>query len=376
MFSSLALLTLFQTPAAAASCDAALKRAETAKGADTAAAFGALIKCDRTLAEESFAKVMTNAGDADALVALTLTAIDGEVWTPVWTMVGRIKDYAARDEVATRVGEACVEHGRVVSFLQGAYFGLHDAEFLQWDNALASCESPALMTWMTQQVEGPPDKPYDEKFNTVAAAFAKKKGPAALESLAKGAVKAAKGGPFDALLAQMDEAVAPELGEEMTADNKAALEKALIQVASGAGPAQARMVADRLADGGNQSAAASLLPKVYPDRVQSGGGFLYGGVSIETADCKGVKTAVLHVASVTEPGKLWNILGAVEAPLRVFKPKLEKCKAESADPWPVATTPEPLKDAKALEAWVKALTDQWTAKGYTVQRKDEKAIAL
>ena len=89
-----------------------------------------------------------------------------------------------------------------------------------------------------------------------------------------------------------------------------------------------------------------------------------------------MKTAVIHYAGLSEPGKLWVILEAAQPPLRAFKPKLDKCKAESTDPWPVAVSPEPVKDSKALDAWAASLQPQWTDKGYEVTLKAEKGAAL
>ena len=370
------LVLAFVGTASAGTCDPLVKKADTVKGEGVAAAYSALIKCDKKVAEDNFIRFMTSAGDAQSLVQLSLTAIDAEIWSPVWSMIGKISDYSARDEVASEVGTACMDHPQVVKFLQGAYFGLRETDFGQWDDAFRSCESPDLVTWMTQQVEAPPDKQFDEKFNTVVDVYAKRQGASALPSLTKGAIKAAKAGPFDTMISAMESSVAPSLGEEMTADGRAALESSYVSVAQKVGSDKARAVADRLANSGSEEAAAKLLPAVYPDRVQAGGGFLYGGATFETADCKGTKTLVIHYASVTEAGKMWNILASAEAPLRGLKPKLDKCKPESADPWPTAVSPEPLKDAKAVQAWVTTLQKQWTDKGYTVTLKEEKPIAL
>ena len=375
LFALTSLLALV-APASAASCDALIKKADTVKGADVAPAYAALVKCDKQTAEDNYIRFMTSAGDASSLVSLSLIAIDANIWTPVWSMVGKISDYSARDEVASEVGAACMTHPGVVTFLQGAYLGLRDLDFGQCDDAFESCESPELLTWMTTQVENPPEKQFDEKFNTIVGVYAKRLGAEAIPSLTKGAIKAGKNGPFEAMITAMEDSVAPSLGEDMSPETRALLEGAFVSVAQKVGPDKARAVADRLANSGSEAVAAKLLPAVYPERVQASGGFLYGGAAFEAADCKGVKTLVIHYAPVTEPGKRWNILGEVEAPLRAIKPKLDKCKAESADPWSTAVSPEPLKDGKAVEAWVATLQKQWQDKGYTVTLKEEKPVAL
>ena len=376
MFSSLALAIALTAPAHAGTCDPLVKKADTAQGQDLADAFKALVTCDKSLADDNFVKFMASAKDSDALVGLSLVAVDMDVWPPVWGMIAKITSYDARDEVAGRIGEACATHPKVVPFLEGAYFGLKDIDFAQWDAAFRSCDSPDLMTWMTTQVETPPNKPFDDKFNTVMTAFSKKQKAAALPSLTTGAIKAAKGGPFDAMLDQMDQAISPEGADVVKPEDQAALSADLQKIAKAVSPDKARAVADRLFNSGATDAAAKLLPNIFPDRVQAVGGFLYGGASIEAADCKGVKTVIIHYASVTEPGKLWNVLPTAEAPLRAAKPKLDKCKAESTDPWDTALTPEPVKDAKDILTWVDTLSAQWKDKGYAVTVKEEKAIAL
>lgn len=370
-----AALMLFSSSAWAGPCDVHAKKADSATGPALTAAYKDLVKCDKSLAEANFVKFMASAKDSDSLVELSLAAIDADIWTPVWTMIGKITDYEARDEVAGNIGLACASHPKVPKFLQGAYFGIRDIEFSQWDDALMTCESPDLLAWMATQMENPPTSSYDEKFSTLAHAYAKRQGAAALPTLAKGALKAAKEGPYDAILTQMDEAVAPSMGEEMSADDRKALEDALIMVAKGVDPDKARAVADKLANSGNEAAAARLLPMAYPDRVKAGGSFLYGAASIEIATCKGEKTAVIHWAPVTEPGKRWVILGDVEAPMRALKPKLEKCTSEGG-PWGVATTPEPVGSNDDIETWAQTFGAPWAEKGYALSLKEEKPVVL
>ena len=138
----------------------------------------------------------------------------------------------------------------------------------------------------------------------------------ALPVFTQAAIKAADNGPFDAILMQMESAVQPGIGEPIKPEDKARLESSLVEIASNVNREKARAVADRLANAGASTAAASLLPTVYPDRVDEDGGFLYGAASIERATCKGEKTAVLHIAKVEEPGKRWIILNDVRKPLR------------------------------------------------------------
>ena len=124
MLNSLVLGLLLSTPPAHASCASYLRRADTAKGAGIAKAFRDLAKCDKSVAEANFARFLANANDVDSLLALTMSAIESEVWNPAWLMLGKISSYEARDEIADLVGATCTENPKTIKFLQGAYFGL------------------------------------------------------------------------------------------------------------------------------------------------------------------------------------------------------------------------------------------------------------
>lgn len=362
--------------AAAASCDAHLNRVGGLSAENVAGAFADLVKCDRKAAEANFNRYLERATDSDAVVALFLTAVDAEVWNPVWAALGKISSYEARDEIAGRVGESCAERPKVVSFLQGAYFGLRDIEFKQWDDAYAACPAEPLWTWMDGQIQAPPAKVFDEKFDALMEIYVGHKKADALPALAAGAAKAAaNNGPFDAMLQKMGDSVAPSLGGRIDPENQKKLEQAMIDVAKQVPVEKTRAIADQLAMSGSDEAAAQLLPKIYPDRVQGGGSFVYGAAAIEAGDCGGKKQAVIHYALVKEPGKRWNITPALEAPLRGAKPRLGKdCKV--TEPWPVVPSSEPLPSAKDLDAWAEKVAAEREKDGYDVKLQKEKEIGL
>ena len=272
-----------------------------------------------------------------------------------------------------RVGEECTQNPKIVKFLESSYLALRDIEFERWKKAFISCSDEGLAKWMQGQVEKPPAKQFDEKFNALVGIYTEKARTDALPSLTKGAIAAAdNGGPFDTILMQMDAAVTPALGGETPAADKRALEESFVEVATSVSIEKAKTVADRLANAGAEDAAARLLPRLYKDRIQSGGVFLYGAAAIEAGDCGGEKVAQIHVAEVTEPSKRWNVITDVEGPMRASKPKLKKCTSDGE--WAVATTPEPLKNAKAMEDWIdrKELVGQ----GLLGQGDHEKRIEL
>ncbi len=366
---------LASAPANAGKCDAYLAKADTAKGEALAKAFGDLAKCDKALAEDHYNRFLSGATDADTLVALSKSAIMWEVWNPVWTQLGKIKDYSARDVVAMELGSSCGTEAKIVPFLQGAYFGLRALDFNRWKKAYTTCESSDLSAWMTKQIEKPPESEFDEKYGYLLEMYIAKEGKGSLPTLTKAAIAAAEKGPFEDIVAKMDSAVAPELGGTISGDDKKALEGAMVKVAQNVWPERAKSVADRLANSGNEDAAAQLLPSIYPEAKQGGGGFLYGAASFEQAECKGEKTVVIHVAEMSEPGKRWNVLPDTEKVMRDFKPKLAKCTAEDGD-WGVAVTKGPVKSGKDIDAWVKELEAQKAEEGYAVKVQSEKPVSL
>lgn len=367
--------SLLASPAYAGKCDYLLRQADSAKGEALEQVFRELASCDRKLAEENYIRFMSSATDSDLLVSLSMTAIHADVWNPVWQQLGKISSYDARDEIARRIGETCSQDEKVVSFLQGAYFGLRDIDFQQWDDAFIACESPTLMDWMTQQVESPPDKVFDEKYNALMDIYMRRLKGRALHSLATAAIKAAEAGPYDAILMQINAAVAPELGDVMPPEDQKTLQEELVRVARGVSNDKAHGVADSLANAGFQEAAARLLPTVYKERQQSDGSFLYGAVAIEAGECKGTNTAIVHVVEVKEPGKRWIVLTDVQKAIREVKPKLGKCNTDG-EVWPVAVTPEPVGTGKDIDPWVAALVKQWTDKGFEVKTQNDRTIVL
>jgi hypothetical protein len=359
---------------AQAKCDSLTNSVDMLAGDQLVARYKKVIACDTKVANQVFPKFMVAAGDADTLVALSMAAVEADIWNPVWEMVGKLSSYEARDEVAERLGMACEYNPKIVGFLQGAYFGLRDIEFSQWDDALVACKTEDFDKWLYDQVRNPPPKLYDEKWNALADATVRRLGADALPILADSAkVAAGNGGPFESILMMMETAVAPDLGEEMNPEHKAKLEEALVDMAQALPPEQARAIADRLANAGSDSKAAELLPTVYPGR-DSGGYYYYGGVAVESGECEGEKIAVLHYAVVADPGSRWIITSAVEGSLRSVKPKLAKCTVDA--PWPVLVSPEPLEAKGDIDDWLDTIVTTWTEKGYQVKTKSEKETVL
>lgn len=367
----LALFALLLAPSAQAEsgkCASQIRKAQTAQGTALVAAYQSVIACDAGAAAGAFPDFMRASGDSETLTGISLAAIDAGQNAPVWEMAGAIKDYNQRGTVVRSVGAACGEHEGVVSFLTTGYDELSSVEFDRWKPALETCESEALTSWMSRAVQTPPSIAYDEKYDAVLQAYVKHTGPAALDAIKAGAIIAGKkGGPFTALLEAAGAAIQPAAyGEQASDEDKAAFAAALSVVATGVGPDNARLVADRLYNSGFEGEAAALLPRVYPDAVR-GGKLAYGVAGVET--CEG--ETILHVAEATDPAKRWSIMADVQGEVRAFKPKL---KCDSGE-WVVLTSPEPLQGKGAFDTWTAELEATYADKG-DVKLKAEKGIAL
>lgn len=365
------LASLFAPTAEAGSCDSFLKKANGAEGAAVVDAWIGMHRCNADEANNAFFEFVKASGDSDTLSALTLAAVDRKSFTAVWNMIEKVPDYEARDDVAYNLGKACADHDQVIPFLQGAFYGLRAIQFSQWKGSLVSCEAPELTDWMKEQVAKPPSASYDDKYTALVNAFVDKVGADALPTLKDAAIAAdGNGGPFNSLIEAMDASVQPKgIGASVSDADKAKLEENLVAVANEVGPEKAVLVADRLYNSGAEAAAASLLPRIYPDKVQSGGGLLYGVAAIENCD----KQAYFHVYEVSEPAKRWSILGDIEEPARGAKKKL---KCDTDGPWTVVATSTPVKDGGEVDAWVTEISGQWEAKGFSVKTKKEKGISL
>lgn len=351
-------------------CDIHLKKATSSDGATLVRGYESLLNCDHEQAQRAFDDFMRGSKDVGTLVNLSMTAINAKAYTPVWNMLEKVPDYSARDEIAKGVGDHCQSDPNVVTFIKGAYYGLRGRQFSQWQEALMLCETPELSQWLEEVIVQPPKTSYDEKYNTVLNAYVKQRRYEALPVLERAAVASAnEGGPFSSVLEKMDQAVQPGLGQSISAADRERLERSMATVAGAVLPEQAALVADRLFNAGSEAAAASLLPSVYPERVQANDMFLYGAASIEVCDGE----AIIHYTAVYEPAKRWSIMADVEQPARAFKPKL-KCTTEGA--WPVVVTSEPLTNKSDLDDWVKEIETKWSNKGDEVKLKGEKAITL
>lgn len=355
---------------AAAQCEDLVGAAEESTGAAAAPAWGALIECDRALAEKQFSTFLRAAGDVDSVVALAKVGIAANLYAPVWTMLEEVADYSSRDAIAREIGQQCDQDG-ILPFLQGAYGALRDRPFATWREAFIACPSDGFDSWLADTASKPPSSPFDDKYNTVVEALVKRQRGEALPTLETAAVAAAgSAGPFSTLVDAMHKAVKPEsISAELPAEALSALTASYTRVAHAVPAEQAGLIADRLFQIGAERAAASLLPSVYPDRVQPDGSLLYGVASVES--CGG--EAVVHWAPLTEPASRWSIVADAEGPARAFKPRL-KCQTEEA--WPVMTTPSPVKSVEEVATWGEEVAQKWAAGGVETKTREEKPIAL
>ena len=364
------LASTFLSTAEAASCNSHVTQAASQQGADLVRTFAKLAKCDKDMAEDNFlGAFVPRATDLDTLVQLTETAINGGVFNSTWKMLGKIKDYSTRNEVASAIGEKCDANPQVTKFLQGAYFALKNNDFTQWDDAYISCTSEDMKTWFAQQITNTPNGSFSESYNTLLEIYVKQNGTAALPVLQQAALNAKEDGPFDSIINQMNNAVQPGLGESISDADRTAFEDSILTIAKEV-PTKALLLAQQL-NAVNSTRSGELLTLIYADRLTDGL-LSYGVVAVEAGECKGKKQAVLHVATVTDPAKRMVILQDATGPIRASKPKLKKC--ESAE-WPISITSEPIANTE-LDDLVNTIQSKYEADGYKVKVATEATIAL
>jgi hypothetical protein len=344
----IAILSLSQ-PAWAA-CERELKALEGAEGEGVAATYGTLAACDAAKAKEAFPAAVKRSGDVQSLAEVAVVAIDAGIAEPVHGLLELIPDYAAREEAARLIGARCGDDPKVEAFVLGLHDAVKDRAFVGWAGALRRCETEGLTGRLEELAAAPPDRAFDDKYATVVELYARKKGAGALPVLQDAAAEAAGGGPFAVVVDAMIKAVTPEgIGGEPTAADREALVSALSSVAGSVSDADGlRRLASALVGVDAPDAAGALLPKLYPDRVQDDGVFLYGVAATEACD----DAAVVHWAVVEDEGQRWSIADDVDGPARAFKGKL-KCDAE----WTVQVTPEPVAEEDEIEAWAEGIAE-------------------
>ena len=371
------LIALGTASVAEAKCESLIRNGARQSGAQLIRTYSRVVACDKDEAQNAYSSFMQRAGTegTDRLTELAMVAIDAQIWNPVWEMIGKISDYNARDEVAAVIGEKCSENETIVNFLQGAYFGLRDLDFKQWDDALITCTAPSFEEWLVRSVENPPAKQYDEKWDTLADVLVERKKVEALPHLTKAAIAAAaNNGPYDTILSHMADAIDAPFGQQPKEEDSTALQTALVEVAKQVNPTRALAVAGQLNDAGAEAKAASLLPSIFADRFSNG--FRYAAASVEAGTCKdGTKKAVIHLAAVNENGSRFDIFDEVTEPLRSVKARLKKCVIDT-EPWPIWVSETPLERRADPEDTASRLVQDWEGRGYSVQIRNERSIEL
>ena len=354
----------------AANCNSIAESGLKKSGADAVAQYSRLLNCDKSIAEDNFEAFIKVTGDVESLVSLAMTAINAEAYNPVWKMLESVP-YSHRENVARGIGGQCANSDKLGPFLQGAYYALHGVQFGQWEGALVTCELPTVSDWILSSATNPPSSSYDPKYEVMLKVLVQRQGAECLPSLEAAAVKAAEnGGPFPMILEKMNTAVKPSgIGVEMSDENKVLLTTSLTNVAQKVDSEHARAVADRLFNAGSEAEAASLLPRIYADKLQGNGSLIYGMAAIEQCEDR----AIVHWTSLSDPGKRWSILSEADATAVSFKAKL---KCEAPKPWPVVATPEPLSSSKEIEPWAKEIGMPWAEKGNAVKLKKQKDVVL
>lgn len=366
MGTALVLVALFGAfgEAEASRCGGYIKKAEYAKDAALIDAYRRLKICDVEVAKENFDRFARASNNSSTFTEITLMGIDAGVTDAVWEAFSD-KSYDVQSPIVERVGAECGEGNVYESFLQASYVKLRGPEFLSWEPALRACESDSMGQWLQTQVMSPPASRYNDKYNVILSAYAERVGDKGLDSLREAAIVAGNtGGPMASVLDTMAKTIEPSGMGAIDPAKQEALNAAYVQVGRAVEPAAARMVMDRLQNGGNEELAASLLPAVYADRVQSNGSMLWGVAALEQCDGMGV----LHWSTYAEAPKRLDVSETVTPALQGAKAKL-KCESEERV---ILVSPEPVADKSAAEAWAEEMAAQWSQNGLEIKLKAEK----
>lgn len=349
------MVWLWVLASAYAACDKELKALSAAEGPAVAGAFKTLAGCDAKAAGEAFAVAVKRTGDVESLAGLVRTAIDAGLTEQAHGALELVPDFPAREETARLIGGWCEEDAAIASFLTGLHDATKDRLFIGWSGALRTCRAPQLTERLEALAAAPPGQAFDDRYATVVDLYATKHKSAALGTLEKAAVAAAKGGPFSAIIDAMVKSVTPEgIGGKPSDADKASLVAALMRVSDNLEPDAVREITGALVGLGDTESAGKLLPKMYPDRLNDGV-FLYGFASIERCNDK----AMVHYVTIEDHGMHWSIDRAIEGKLPAFKHKL-KCEAAPT----TQVTPDPVEKSGDVAAWAESLAEGAKVKGY------------
>ena len=374
MISALLLSLLSNT--AHAKCEGYVRKAANSKGKKVISYFESTHKCDKETAKNNFFEFMKSATDLDTLTIFALRAIelDPQYWEYVGRIPGKIKDYSLRDALTKGLGAKCEQNETLRTFIKTSYVTMGDNDFSRWDEAFLSCNEKDFNSWLITKVEEPPQQKFSDKYNTIIDIIRRKLGTKALPHFEKAAILAADKGPFGDILTKITETVTPEIGGDLSAENKELLENTLLSIAKKVSKEKATEVAYQLASSGSENKAAELMPTIYSEYYVNNS-FIYGAAALEFATCKNKKKElVIHLAELTDKKILWSVQKEASDRLLKSKPKLSKCESEGE--WNIVLTQTPVKSTKDIKPWSQSLQADYKAKGYKVRIQKEKKIIL
>ena len=258
------LLLSFVLSNAHAKCEGYVRKASSASGKRVIQALKNTHACDPIVAKDNFFEFMKRANDLETLSSLSLTALelDPILWEAVGRIPGKISDYSMRDALTKNLGAKCSEVESLRKFLKASYVTMGDNDFGRWDDAYIDCRDKEIEDWLVGIVEKPPQKSFNDKYNTMLSILVKKKAVEALPHLEIAAIAAAENGPYGDILRATEETVATDFGGDISPENKKALEDTLLAIAQKVDTQKAKDVAFQLASSGSEDKAAQLLPTI------------------------------------------------------------------------------------------------------------------
>ena len=365
---------------APAPCDAkALSAALTAAAPiEAPRAFAALATCDakaaKAAAKAAFPRFLSGE-DADRALVLAIKLGEGAV-AASW-IDAQLPD--ERSRAIASLGPACKDDPAVQAWFVERRATLGDAFWSQrWYRALATCPAESVQAILWSELDkgaGADRARYFGVLQTAAAGSGAGAGPE-LTTLLSAATD-------PEIQSQIIQAYGLAAGLGSVAGlNGALAEQGAAAIVAAAPRLQSKAVDQaRLTLGGlgAEAAADGLVVSRYKERVQPGGGLLYGAIAIEDAVCKGDKPQQrVHVAAVQDPGRTWpdqladKVKGATDGVWTLDLPS--RCKGTGGTTW--ALTPEPVADEAALKAWADAALKAAAKPGVKTVRIDAAPLKI
>ncbi len=270
-----------------------------------------------------------------------------------------------RSRAISKLGATCPEHPEVGAFFVTARQELGSDFWVQrWHRGLAECRDPGVRDLLTEALAnnevGRPSR-NTQQFYALLEVYARNLGVDALPQLTDFLQSSRT--EAEAVILTSIFADAAKVGgrEEVKPEVADAVVKALVISAPNLPQRAVDRARGTLVAIGREAAASSLARYYWPDRFMSDS-YTYGVIAVEDITCKnGSKRAVLHYATLTEGGKQWadQLVPLVEIFVNENWNVRNASRCKGTSTLTIKMTPEPFKDATAIDVWRKGVLEEF-----------------